>query len=284
MGQRRCEAKVIFPTAKMLWELWLAQSKHSWLTEKARVLSVSFCLPSEALSPFIPPRPFSSPTSLGIPLSSVSVRKLGSSLPDPRWLRLVDLSHSLLEVLLWSPLSHKKDLILGKLDGHWQKPQHQPPRCTQHQPLGQPHRDGHSQQPQQHTRRPGHSSAQPPHHAGHALAGLHPLPVQEKVRESPILRGHKQEDLKLYRLYRGLRLRASQPQAMLTSPSSPAPTCTHVCGRPCLTVPCPSRCSPSPSSAPMASGKLKVSWDRRKGWEWDGFAPWELGQACPILQ
>ncbi|XP_047296498.1 solute carrier family 4 member 11 isoform X5 [Homo sapiens] len=37
-----------------------------------------------------------------------------------------------------------------------------------------------------------------------------------------------------------------------------APTCTPACERSCPTAPCPSRCSPSPSSAPMASGKSRI--------------------------
>ncbi|PNJ14012.1 SLC4A11 isoform 3 [Pongo abelii] len=36
-----------------------------------------------------------------------------------------------------------------------------------------------------------------------------------------------------------------------------APTCTPACARSCPTVPCPSRCSPSPSSAPTASRKSR---------------------------
>ncbi|XP_045384933.1 solute carrier family 4 member 11 isoform X4 [Lemur catta] len=156
---------------------------------------------------------------------------------------LMSLFKSLLEVLLRASrgrLPHKEGFISGEPGGPRRQPQHQPPHCPQHQPSSQPHRAGHGRQPGSHPLGQGDRCAQPPHHAGHALAGLHPLPVQEEVR--------------------GLGLRGGPhgPQAALTTHLSAAPTCIPESVRSCPTAPCPSRCSPSPSSAPTASGKLKA--------------------------
>nr|XP_054530561.1 solute carrier family 4 member 11 isoform X12 [Pan troglodytes] len=114
---------------------------------------------------------------------------------------VMSLFKSLLEVLLWAllgRLSHKKDFIPCQPVRPRRQPQRQPPHCPQRQLPGQPHGAALG-----HTLRPGDRCAQPPHHAGHALAGLHPLPIQEEPLPAPL---RARDPVRLCPAHRGARL------------------------------------------------------------------------------